>query len=150
MPQYSKSEINRNLEAATLQLSTYDWNFDIVPCFITVVDESINRNYYIIPDGYGNWKKTDPRRDRDKVSKVNQAHDGNILNVIRAVKYWNRRPIMPSMGSYLIETMIVYYYENKATKAGAWVDIEVKDILGHITSAVWSSVSDPTGDSRRY
>ncbi|MEB2861380.1 nucleotidyltransferase domain-containing protein [Staphylococcus sp. GCP4] len=35
IPQYEYSEIKRNQEAATLKLSSYKWNFDIVPCFFT-------------------------------------------------------------------------------------------------------------------
>lgn len=30
---YSSAVIKRNGEAATLKLSSYSWNFDIVPCF---------------------------------------------------------------------------------------------------------------------
>jgi len=84
VPQYKKAEIKRNLEAATLNLESYDWVFDIVPCFFTKED-AYNRTYYIIPDGSGNWKKTDPRIDSERITKINQAHEGNILNVIRAV-----------------------------------------------------------------
>ena len=32
---YSKAEMHKNHEAATLQLKSYTWNFDIVPCFYT-------------------------------------------------------------------------------------------------------------------
>lgn len=142
--QYAKAEIKRNMEAATLKLVSYDWNFDIVPCFHTMVEPLTNRSYYLIPDGYGNWKKTDPRRDRARVSEVNQAHDGYILNVIRIMKYWNKRPTMPSMGSYLLEAMILnYYFVNRFTKASQYVDLEIPNILGHIQSAVWGSVNDP-------
>lgn len=48
---YKKSEMHKNHEAATLQLKSYTWNFDIVPCFYTTAD------FYLIPDGYGGWKK---------------------------------------------------------------------------------------------
>lgn len=47
---YSQAEIHRNQEAVTLKLSSYPWNFDIVPCFVTTSD------FYLIPDGNGNWK----------------------------------------------------------------------------------------------
>lgn len=48
---YSKAEMHKNHEAATLQLKSYTWNFDIVPCFYTDTD------FYLIPDGSGNWKR---------------------------------------------------------------------------------------------
>ena len=36
VPQYQKADIHRNQEAVTLTLSSYEWNFDIVPCFYTM------------------------------------------------------------------------------------------------------------------
>ena len=101
--QYAQADIRRNQEAVTLKLVSKDWNFDIVPCFITSED-AFGRTYYLIPDGNGHWKFTDPRKDRDRVTTINVQNDGNVLNVIRAVKYWQRRPTMPSMSSYLLET----------------------------------------------
>jgi hypothetical protein len=142
IPQYKKAEIKRNLEAATLNLQTYDWVFDIVPCFITSED-AYKRTYYIIPDGSGNWKKTDPRIDSDRLSKLNTTHEGNLLNVIRAIKYWNTRPTMPTMGSYLLENMILDYYSEKTTVASKFVDMEIVDVLIEIHRRVSNPVNDP-------
>ena len=102
--QYSSADISRNMEAAVLNLFSYAWSFDIVPCFFTKPD-SFERTYYIIPDGQGKWKKTDPRKDRDRVSSINTKHNNNILNIIRTMKYWNKKthPVH-SMKSYLLET----------------------------------------------
>jgi len=142
IPQYKKAEIKRNLEAATLNLHTYDWVFDIVPCFITSEDV-YKKTYYIIPDGSGNWKKTDPRLDSERLSNLNKAHEGNLLNVIRAVKYWNNRPTMPIMGSYLLENMILDYYSIKTTVASKFVDIEIENVLIEIHRRVYNPVNDP-------
>jgi hypothetical protein len=140
--QYKNSEIHRNSEAATLELSSYDWNFDIVPCFFTTED-SLGRTYYVMPDGNGNWKKTDPRLDRQRVSTINSNHDGNVLNIIRAVKYWNTRPTMPSMGSYFLENMILDYFNSKTSKASSYVDIELVSVFYDLSTRVYSSVNDP-------
>ncbi len=144
VPQYKKADIKRNLEAATLNLESYDWVFDIVPCFFTTED-AYKRTYYIIPDGKGNWKKTDPRLDSERVSKLNTAHEGNLLNVIRAIKYWNNRPTMPTMGSYLLENMILDYYGEQTTIASQYVDIEIEKVLLEIHRRVYNSVDDPKG-----
>ena len=143
VPQYKKAEISRNQEAAILNLQTYTWSFDIVPCFFTS-PEWDNRTYYLIPDGNGNWKKTDPRIDGDRVSSLNQRHNGYALNLIRIVKYWNRRPTMPSMQSYLLECMLLMHLENinECSKA---IDFAFKDALYYIFSAVFASVQDPKG-----
>lgn len=142
--QYKKAEIKRNLEAATLNLESYDWVFDIVPCFFTTEDAN-NKTYYIIPDGNGNWKKTDPRIDSDRLSKLNTAHEGNLLNVIRAIKYWNTRPTMPTMGSYLLENMILDYYSEQTEVASKYVDIEIEKVLLEIHRRVYNTVNDPKG-----
>lgn len=142
IPQYQKAEIKRNQEAATLNLQTYDWVFDIVPCFFTTADV-YGRTFYIIPDGTGNWKKTDPRMDSDRLLKLNKTHQGNLLDVIRAVKYWNNRPTMPTMGSYLLENMILDYYAEKTTVANQFVDIELVDVFLAIHRRVYNPVNDP-------
>ncbi len=117
IPQYSNADIKRNQEAATLQLSSYTWNFDIVPCFMTTAN-SYGVSYYLIPDG-------------------------NVLQVIRVMKYWNRRPTMPTMSSYLLETMILNYYEAKTTTASQYVDIELPDVIAYIHNNIMYDVSDP-------
>lgn len=142
--QYGKADISRNQEAATLKLISYSWNFDIVPCFFTQKDW-FNKDYYLIPDGQGDWKKTDPRIDRQRVQNINQFHDGNVLNVIRLMKYWNRRPVMPSMSSYLLENMILDFYSTQYKKASQYVDLEVPRVLQYIQNAVYSQVNDPKG-----
>ena len=145
VPQYSAADVNRRGEAAVLKLTSYTWNFDLVPGFFTAPDLH-GRTYYLIPDGNGDWKKTDPRIDADRVSSINQAHDGHVLNVIRAMKFWNRRPTMPTVGSYTFEAIVLDYYANyKAGKASTWVDLEVGPFLLHLANAVQHSVNDPKG-----
>lgn len=142
IPQYKNSEIKRNGAAATLNLLSYDWTFDIVPCFFTVED-AFKRTYYIIPDGLGNWMKTDPRLDRERLERVKTTYGPQILNAIRAIKYWNARPTMPSMGSYLLENMVLDYYSTRTTVASKYVDIDLVDILLDIHKRVYQSVNDP-------
>ena len=144
VPQYRKAELKRNGSAAVLDLASYAWSFDIVPAFFTK-PEYDGRTYYIIPDGNGHWMKTDPRIDTDRVSSINQRHDGHVLNVIRVIKYWNRRPTMPSIPSYMLECLILTYYENRLSIASEFVDMEIPDLLDHVASAVLSPVADPKG-----
>lgn len=144
VPQYSRAEIKRNQEAAVLNLSSYPWSFDIVPCFIT--SEDLNgKSYYLIPDGNGYWKKTDPRIDKERTTRINQYHDGSILQVIRILKYWNRKAAMPTMSSYLLETMVLNYYKGKISKAGQFVDIEFPNVIAYIYHNILGDVGDPKG-----
>lgn len=142
IPQYQKAEIKRTGEAAILNLSSYSWSFDIVPGFFTV-PEWDGRTFYLIPDGNGDWKKTDPRRDRDRIVSLAQARGGAMLNALRLAKYWNGRPTMPTMSSYLIECIVLNYYDSHT--AGDWPDIEFLNLLNYIRSAVLADVQDPKG-----
>ena len=93
----------------TLELLSYDWTFDIVPCF-----KCSEQDKYIIPNGKGHWKFTNPRIEQERVTRINQKHGGKVLDTIRLVKYWNRRGKMPTMVSYVLETMILDYFDSIA------------------------------------
>lgn len=136
---YRMAKMHKNQEAATLQLKTYEWNFDIVPCFYT------DTGLYLIPDGSGNWKKTDPRIDNDRTTRMNQTHKKQLLDVIRLMKYWNNRKVTIRIGSYLLECMILSYYESLAEKDSYWVDLEFRDLLNVLSSIIIKSVPDPKG-----
>lgn len=142
---YRNAAIHRRQEAATLNLTSYPWSFDIVPAFFTKPDV-LGKTYYLIPDGNGYWKKTDPRLDRARTDSVNRKQDGRVLNALRLMKYWNRRPTMPSMGSYLLENMVLNYYAGRPdSSATQYVDIEVVGLFDYIGRAVYFPVYDPKG-----
>ena len=136
---YKKAEMHKNHEAATLQLKSYTWNFDIVPCFYT------DANYYLIPDGAGNWKKTDPRIDNERTTNINQKHNGKLLELIRLIKYWNNRRVTLKIGSYLLECMILNRYENNQTPDNWWIDLQFGDTMKYLSSAILMDVNDPKG-----
>lgn len=134
---YSKAEMHKNFEAATLKMKSYTWNFDIVPCFHAA------ENFYLIPDGYGNWKKTDPRIDNERTSSLNQKFNGKLLNIIRLIKFWNKRPIAPRINSYLLECLILNYYQTK----NYLFDIKSEFLytLSNLSYKIWFDVPDPKG-----
>jgi hypothetical protein len=137
---YSKASIHRRQEAATLQLTSYEWNFDIVPAFYT------DTGYYLIPDGSGDWKATDPRIDQYNITAINQKHNGKILQIIRTLKYWQKRQTMPTMPSYLFEIIILDYFSKKH-EVSNYIDLELKDFFGHLITAIFLSFQDPKGFS---
>ena len=139
---YRSSEINRRQEVVKLTLNNKDWSFDIVPCFITTAVN--NKNFYLIPDGTGNWKKADPRIDQERTTRINQSHDGKILNIIRIMKYWNARATMPTMSSYLLENIILNHYENRSS-CSEYIDLELPHALEAVCNAVFYPVPDPKG-----
>ncbi|HAS46694.1 MAG TPA: nucleotidyltransferase [Microscillaceae bacterium] len=140
--QYQQAQIKRNQEAATLKLKSYEWNFDIVPFFTTRPYKN-GRDYYLIPNGKGHWKITDPRIDKTRVERINQLHNGYVLQVIRAIKYWNKHARMPTINSYLLENMILNYYEKQKYLANQYVDVEIIKVLEFIQQGVYQEVNDP-------
>jgi hypothetical protein len=135
---YSSAELHSRGEAATLDLVSYEWVFDIVPCFYT------DTELYLIPDGNGNWKPTDPRIDQSRVTDINQIHKGRLLQLIRTLKYWNRHHSSFTLSSYLFEN-IVLNFANSKTELSDWIDFDIRDFFNYLSSAVMLSVSDPKG-----
>lgn len=135
---YKNAAIHRRQEAATLSLNSYDWNFDIVPSFYAT------DNFYLIPDGNGKWKKTDPRIDQQNVTVVNQKHNGKILQLIRILKYWQKRQNMPTISSYLFEVIILSYFDSKDIIKN-FIDENLRDFWQYLENGIYYSFPDPKG-----
>lgn len=136
---YSKAEMHRREEAATLQLSSYPWNFDIVPCFYT------RQGFYLIPDGQGHWKNTDPRVDRMRVNTVNQTHSQIPLLLIRLMKYWKELKWGDAVYSYMFEQMVLDHIESSQMPMALSWQVRVLNVLGYLRSAINNPVMDPKG-----
>lgn len=138
--EYSRSEVRRNGEAVILNLKSKDWSFDIVPCFYTTI-ESDGRAYYLIPNGQGNWKKTDPKKDKEHVTSTNQSKDGRVLELVRLCKKWNRVKNAKTLPSYMLETMIVNFADSQA-ELSQWIDLRFLDALKYIADHIMNPVYD--------
>lgn len=138
--EYSRSEVRRCGEAIILNLVSKEWSFDIVPCFFTVTEDD-GRNYYLIPNGKGNWKKTDPRKDRDHVTNTNQSKQGRVLELIRLCKKWNEVKNSKKIPSYLLETLIINYCDSKS-EISEWIDYRFRDVMYYIALHIMYSVND--------
>lgn len=136
--QYSSAELHSRGEAATLNLTSYEWVFDIVPCFYT------DTGLYLIPNGDGKWKPTDPRIDQTRVTEANQNKEGRLLQLIRTLKYWNRRNSTHTIGSYLFENLVINY-SNSKSELSQWIDYDIRSYFNYLSTAIWNSVNDPKG-----
>lgn len=139
VPQYSAADIKRNQEATTLKLTSYDWNFDIVPAFLTAPD-SFQRTYYLIPDGYGKWKKTDSRVDAKRATEINQKRNGKVL---RLIKYWQKRSVVPVIGSYLLENLVLNYFDTN--EVSTTDQLALRDVFFNLSTSIYSCCYDPKG-----
>jgi hypothetical protein len=144
IPSYKKADIKRNQEAVTLELNSYEWVYDIVPSFKTVPDEN-GKTFFLIPDGQGTWKPTDPRIDKERTQNINSKHTISVLDIIRIIKYWTKRPTAPTMGSYYLENLILDYYNSPGLTSSNYIDIELPKIFAYIYHKVLSDFNDPKG-----
>ena len=147
VPQYSKAELHGRGEAVTLELTSYPWTFDIVPAFYYSNDREA---FYLIPNGTGGWKKTNPKVERERVTSLNQRFNGKVLETIRLVKYWNRRGKMPNVVSYVLETMVLDYFSNASHSytdvmgnTSDFSDVHFRKALEHIKNHIFIRVEDP-------
>jgi hypothetical protein len=136
--QYKSADVHRKQEAATLNLTSYEWNFDIVPAFYT------DKDYYLIPDGSGHWKATDPRVDQERASRINSKHAGKILQIIRTLKFWNVRAAMPTISSYLFENIVLTYFDCQ-TEISDYIDFNLVNFWTYLQKGIYSSFNDPKG-----
>jgi len=138
VPQYSNAEIKRNQEAAVLNLVSYSWSYDIVPCFYTV------NNFYLIPDGSGNWKATNPEIDHENIERTNINYGGKIYQLVRTLKYWNANFSSPKLGSYLFEVLVINFVKYKAAQSD-YNDVNIKEFFNYLYSYILFDVQDPKG-----
>jgi hypothetical protein len=136
--QYKSADIHRRQEAATLNLKSYEWVFDIVPAFYT------DTKYYIIPDGKSGWKATNPNIDQERVSDINNKYDKKVLQLIRTLKYWNNRALMTTIPSYLFENLVLNFTE-RLNSLSEYLDINLINFWNYLKSAIYNPVNDPKG-----
>ncbi len=144
VPSYKQAEIKRNQEAVTLELNSYEWVYDIVPCFQTTPD-NLGKTYFLIPDGNGNWKPTDPRIDKDRTTDINGKQQISVHDMIRIMKYWTKRRTAATMGSYFLECMILNYYDSEGVNSRNYIDLELPNLFAYVYHQIHNSLYDPKG-----
>ncbi|WP_316799653.1 hypothetical protein [Pedobacter frigidisoli] len=142
VPSYKNAEIKRNQEAVTLELG-YEWVYDIVPCFITSPENG--NDFFLIPDGNGKWKPTDPRIDKERTTRINGKQDISVLDVVRIMKYWTKRRTAHTMGSYFLECLILHYYDTYGITSSKYIDLELPKIFAHVYHQIDNPLNDPKG-----
>lgn len=137
---YQKADKNRRMQAVTLNLKSHPWTFDIVPA-IPIYDYSDKVTHFLIPDGYGNWIRTNPKIDAQNITSANTQHKGELLPALRFLKYWNERKHKPSLASYYFETLVVqtFKYAPRITSYPAALEY----FFQHCISFIMSSCPDP-------
>lgn len=143
IPEYSRSDVRRDGEAVILNLTSYEWSFDLVIAFVTVKFDDGNV-YYIIPDGNGNWKRTQPKLDSLYTTKINQMYQSGILEYVRILKKINQIPSKKIFSSsYLLECMILDMFDNNCNIDGLTKMQVTLKIIDHLITNNYNSINDP-------
>ncbi len=137
---YCRSDLHKNRQAITLNFLSKEWNFDIVPCFQTK-PATDGRKYYLIPNGDGNWMKTDPIADRDYVSNINKTYNGKPVELVRICKYWIGYKKVTTPMSYLMETLIIQYCEQEG-ELDDYIDVRFAKALKYLQTEIFNPVYD--------
>lgn len=119
---FPSSEIRRDGQAVTINFRSYmdsdGLNFDIVPCFYIIPNDSLTTPHYYIPVGYGShfWKKTNPTIDKVICDMVDNAHNLKIKPAIRLIKKWNELMNLVPLTSYHLDVICWKIFNNSKFK----------------------------------
>lgn len=108
----STSDISRNGQAVTIQFS--DFMVDVVPAFHR------RGGGYLIPNSHGGtWIGTDPKKHVEISSRLNAAHNGDLVPLVKTIKCWNRT-INKHFRSFHLEVLAWQIFEGVRISDYPW------------------------------
>lgn len=139
---FEYAQLNDHQSGIVLKLKSFSWTFNVVPAFF-MSESSSEKSYYLLPDGKGNWVKADPRIDQQRLDEVNSKNHGRVTEIIKVIKYWQRHRSIPKVSEYLIENLVLNYFDaNSATDYMGW---DIRGLLSYLSHHIYKRVADPQG-----
>jgi len=86
-----------------------------------------------------------------KLSELNdyekaEMHKNQEAATLKMMSYtWNKRKITITIGSYLLECMILEIYDGKPVADNWWIDLELRNVLDRLSTLIKYDVEDPKG-----
>jgi hypothetical protein len=142
---YSNADLHRNQQAVTLKLSSYQWNFDLVPSLQVSGRGSGKTDYFLIPDGQGDWMQSDPRKAQDIVTALNQEHDGQFVPSVRLLKFWKQKKGLGDISSFAFETFVANVFRGMLPHPN--IHLAFGCFFDKAPKHVFTSWDDPAGFS---
>lgn len=127
-PRFSDTEVK--VDQNVVQVKYHDSTIEIAPAFrYTEVPHADNprggvsglftdaSDGYAIPDTHGDqsWQGTNPRRYKQMFEARDDAHNGKVSGLTRAMKKWSENNDT-GVRSYHMETMVYNYFEEKSRR----------------------------------
>lgn len=117
---YSRTiEQSRNWECYTAFFASYNLTIDCVPSI------QLKSGDYLIPYWWNNlfWKKTNPRIDKVKIDKLDKVYGWKLKDIIKILKYWNKKYNNSRFKSYHLECLIYYWFQAKCNICMSYIEI---------------------------
>lgn len=126
----------------TCYVKVGDVNVDVTP--VVWFESTIGGiDQYWMPIGNGSyaWKGTNPKEDQRLLSAANQAHNGELLQIVRLMKWWNANQNGDRLKGIHLETMIRNELAGK--ELFGWADT-IQYLFDRLKWTVQQSCPDPT------
>ncbi len=103
---YPGSRIRRDGQAANVWFESRKLGLDLVPAFyVTPPNSQLNHYYIPAGRGYTHWIPTNPKRDAELVTTLDEYHRDLFRPVVKLVKWWNRMRNQGRLRSYYVEVL---------------------------------------------
>lgn len=131
---YEDACINKAGNGVTVPLS--DYQFNIMPCFTK------ENKGYVFPEYKSNqWERADPNTYSDQLIEADRYHNGNLLPLIKIIKYWNH-VVNDVFDEYYLEILV----KNILTDVPITSDADaISYIFKKATLEVAFTIDDPAG-----
>jgi hypothetical protein len=154
-PRFSETEVRVNQNV--VQVKYHDSTVEIAPAFryrdVPHADHPRQRGFnlfndasdgYAIPDTHGrqSWQGTNPRKYKQMFEARDEAHNGRVSGLTRAMKKWTENNDVP-VRSYHMETMVYNYFEDKSRR-GERVPDSYEELTRDFMDTMSGSVRQPT------
>ena len=119
----------RNWECYTAFFSSYNLTIDCVPYW-----QVNDGDFFLIPKWWRDifWKRTNPRIDNEKINELNNFYDGKLKDIIKVLKYWNKKYNEPRFKSYHLECLIYYGFQEKCNINMSYIEL-IQEVLEYIS-----------------
>ena len=123
----------------TLYLKADTINVDLV---LVELGETPVLDRYYLPNGDGMWRASNPKEDQRRLSSMNQTQGGNLLTLVRLMKWWNKSKNAGRLKGIHLEVMI----ENALAGWNSTASFSaLRLLIPALHDAVANSCNDPTG-----
>jgi hypothetical protein len=140
---YPGDETGKGTRQKTCYVRRGGVNVDLTPV-VWYSAEDVGIDQYWMPAGGGqvHWKPTNPKEDQRLLTAANQAHDGELLKVVRMMKWWNARRNYDRLKGIHLETIIVRQLVGK--RLDGWANT-LHYLFDTLRTSVMGPCPDPTG-----